>query len=160
MKDLVIATLTPSPSMYTYVGYIEGETPTEALDRANNAKGDSLKTCKEHMKVYDPIYWGNRVAELEQTTYMIMSYDEFEDAKKKYYINRPLTICDAETFNEMLNVLPPLKWCTIRGVEMFCMSEMYTGTITNQYARVGDRYYSAFVDVFDQSTWIHERMEG
>lgn len=65
-----------------------------------------------------------------------------------------------EIFSEMLNVLPPLYWCTIDGVEMFCMSEMYTGTFTNQYARVGEKYYTAMVDITDQSTWIHKLLKN
>ena len=45
----------------------------------------------------------------------------------------------------------------VNGVEMFCMSEMYSDTYTTQYAydhRTG-KYYCKMVDSEDTSTWIH-----
>ena len=53
-------------------------------------------------------------------------------------------------------------WCTVEGVEMFCMSEMWTGTYTTQYAhdhRTG-KYYSKMVDVTDRDTWINTYLRG
>ena len=62
-----------------------------------------------------------------------------------------------ETFEDMLNVLPPIKWCTIDGIEMFCMSEMLTGFYTSQYIhdKGTNKYYHKIVDVTDKATWGH-----
>ena len=42
-----------------------------------------------------------------------------------------------------LEVLPPEKWRTVRGVEIFRMSEYLSGNITGHFARLGERYFSA-----------------
>jgi hypothetical protein len=42
-----------------------------------------------------------------------------------------------------LEVLPPEKWRTDRGVEIFRMSEYTSGNITGHFARLGERYFSA-----------------
>jgi hypothetical protein len=44
---------------------------------------------------------------------------------------------------ENLEVLPPEKWRTVRGVEIFRMSEYTSGNITGHFARIGKRYFSA-----------------
>ncbi|MGL5436016.1 MAG: hypothetical protein ACRDBO_11535, partial [Lachnospiraceae bacterium] len=72
---------------------------------------------------------------------------------------QPLKETTEEQFEEALNVLPPLKWCTIDGIEMFCMSEMYTATYTNQYARYEGKYYKKMVDVTDKSTWLNNYLK-
>ena len=85
-----------------------------------------------------------------------MTYEEYHAAERAFYIEQPLEEVTAERFYEMLNVLPPRCWITLKGVEMFCMSEMLTGTYTDQYAKAGDKYYTKIVDAKDRSTWIHE----
>jgi hypothetical protein len=42
-----------------------------------------------------------------------------------------------------LEVLPPEKWRTVRGVEIFRMSEYISGNITGHFAKIGKRYFSA-----------------
>lgn len=49
----------------------------------------------------------------------------------------------AEQFFEALEVLPPCEWCTIKGVEVFYVSEHVTGNLVNWYCRVNDKHYSA-----------------
>lgn len=46
-------------------------------------------------------------------------------------------------FFEMLNCLPPEKWETIRGVEIFRIREYYTGNITTHFAALNKRYFKA-----------------
>lgn len=83
--------------------------------------------------------------------------EEFQAMEKSKLISGEPEEIAADKFNEMLDVLPPLRWCTIDGVEMFCMSEMYTGTYTNQYAhdKSSGKYYTKMVDACDKSTWIN-----
>ena len=47
-----------------------------------------------------------------------------------------------EKWWDALEVLPPEKWQTVAGVEIFRMMEYTTGDITSHYARIGDRYFS------------------
>ena len=49
----------------------------------------------------------------------------------------------AERWEDMLNILPPEKWQTVAGVEIFRMSERLTGNITAHFARIGERYFEA-----------------
>ena len=119
---------------------------------------EDIKTWESHCKTYP-----NRKdlkAYLERAKskqYKIMSFQEFLQMERDYYINLPLTEITKEQFHEMLNVLPPLKWCTMHNIEMFCMSEMWSGSYTSQYAYnlVTEKYYHKMVDITDQKTWIH-----
>lgn len=52
-----------------------------------------------------------------------------------------------EHFNEALNVLPPVGWTTRSGVESFRISERIWGSITDIYARLGDRYFVLSDDI-------------
>lgn len=98
----------------------------------------------------------------------IMTFAEFEALDRELTLARELREVDEETFDEMLGVLPPLKWVNRTcerlgvGVNEFCMSEFEHGPYTQQYARAfvdgKTRYYSATVDYFDESTWIHNRL--
>lgn len=97
----------------------------------------------------------------------IMTFAEFDALDRELTLSRGVYEVDELTFDEMLNVLPPLKWCdrtSEQGVKVneFCMSEFDHGPFTQQYARahIGGRtrYYGATVDYFDESTWIHNRL--
>ena len=52
-----------------------------------------------------------------------------------------------ERFNDALNVLPPVGWTTRQGVESFRISERIWGSITDIYARLGDRYFVLSDDI-------------
>lgn len=98
----------------------------------------------------------------------IMTFGEFCELDRKLTLGIGVHEVDEETFHEMLNVLPPLKWCDRvcekynARVNEFCMSEFDHSVFTQQYARAfidgKTRYYSATVDYYDESTWIHNRL--
>jgi len=52
-----------------------------------------------------------------------------------------------EKYFEMLEILPPVKWNTINGVEMFAMSEYMESTYTEHYAIYKNKYYCAIRDI-------------
>lgn len=136
------------------------ETEAEAIARAEKYYKDELALVSSHLKNYGGEYWQKRVEEVAKTVEAgckIMSMDEFRALEKKRLITGILTEETEEDFNDALNVLPPLQWVTINGVEMFCMSEMWTGTYTTQHARDSKtgKYYCTMVDITDRSTWIH-----
>lgn len=87
-----------------------------------------------------------------------MTYNEFRALEREKLLGQPLKEIDEDQFYEMLNVLPPIGWTQHKGVEIFCMSEFYTGPYTNQYAhdKTTGKYYTKLVDYTDRSTWIPE----
>lgn len=140
--------------------FCDAENALEEIARAQKDTERSILLCENNLKNYpgQADYWEKRIAEYKAAKYEVMTFGEFLDRQKKSMISGGVTETTEENYYEMLNVLPPLKWCTIDGVEMFCMSEMYTGTYTNQYARIDKKFYTAMVDITDQSTWIHNRL--
>jgi len=137
----------------------------EVLSRAIEANKEDIKTWGNHCKNYPDIgQFKVYLEEAKNKKYEIMPYSEYIKLERNYYLNRPLTEITAERYNEMLNVLPPIKWCTKNNVEMFCISEMLTGNYTSQYMhnKTTDKYYHKTVDITDQTTWGYnfiKRME-
>lgn len=132
------------------------ETQEELLARANTYKQEDIDTWTRHTTNYpDADQFNNYLEAAKRKNYRVMSFEDFIKAEKQFYISDPVTEITEERYNEMLNVLPPLHWCTIDGVEMFCMSEMLTGTFTSQYAKTSDGFYCKTVNARDRGTWIH-----
>lgn len=119
---------------------------------------ESVATWEHHAKYYpDPNRFFVHLEHEKSKLWSIMTYGEFKIYERKKLLAEPMHEITEETFNDQLNVLPPIKWCTINGVEMFCMSEMFTGFYTSQYAhdkRTG-KFYSKLVDLTDKATWIN-----
>ena len=65
-----------------------------------------------------------------------------ETEQEKLFINPWIEIKE-DNFFENLEILPPEKWQTVKGVNMFRMCEYLTGNITAHYARIGKRYFTA-----------------
>jgi hypothetical protein len=69
--------------------------------------------------------------------------DDQLDALVKTYVDGlvtdPRQITEEEWW-DALNVLPPCRWRTVGGVELFHISERVTHDLVSWYARVGDRY--------------------
>lgn len=140
--------------------FCDADNALEEIAKAQKSAADNVATYESHIVNYPDRadYWRNCKAKYENAKYEVMTLGEYLKKQKKHLLGEVIETTE-EQFNEMLNVLPPMKWCHIDGVEMFCMSEMYTGTYTNQYARIGNNYYTAMVDVLDKSTWIHRRIK-
>ncbi|MDD2496053.1 MAG: DUF1419 domain-containing protein [Tissierellia bacterium] len=139
------------------------EQAEETLSRAIETNKKDIETWTNHCKNYpDAEQFKIYLREAQNKKYEIMPYNEYLQLERNHYINQPLTEITEEQFYEMLNVLPPLKWCTRYNVEMFCISEMLTGTYTSQYMYnlVTGKYYHKIVDITDQSTWGYNFMNG
>lgn len=136
------------------------ESVFEAIERARtNAitfKAYAEKYGKDNPKTAE--YWMKRAEKEKKVLYQAMTYKEFFKRQREFFVDRPVTETSSEDYYAHLDMLPPMHWMTINGVEMFCMSEFYASVYTNQYAKVGDKYYTAFVDAFDRTTWIHNRL--
>lgn len=162
MYDKVIINMGDFNFAYDFVK--KNETEEEAIKRAESYyQKNMLETWQneinypdnEHIKKASDKAWNLACEEVK-----VFDFDEWLKLKKNNLlnVNNDLKEITDEDFNDMLNVLPPLKWCTIDGVEMFCMSEMYDGTITLQYARHNGKYYSMLVDCADRETWINKKL--
>lgn len=117
---------------------------------------ESIKTWQGHCEKYPDTELFKTYLEQEKTKkYEIMGYHDFLKLEREHYLNMPLQEITEERFHEQLNVLPPIKWCTIDGIEMFCMSEMLTGCYTSQYLHdeSTDKFYHKIVDITDKKTW-------
>ena len=150
------------PSVYDFLR--DGETDEQAEERAFLKSLENVGTYMHHHEYFPNIlpdgseYWENQMKAENEREYKVMSWEEFEAEQKKAVLEMPLKESNAEEWEEMLNVLPPKAWTTHNEIEMFCMSEFYTGTFTTQYAhdhRTG-KYYSKLVDFCDPKTWICE----
>lgn len=144
--------------IYTYCNTQE-EAEMECV-KAQQKAADDVVLFNVYAEKYgnDNGYWLRRAEEMKNTKYGVMLMSEFFRIQREKVLSRPVVEITEKDFYDHLNVLPPLKWGTINGVEMFCMSEFDFGVYTGQYAMVGDKFYCATVDYFDQSTWIHNRL--
>ena len=154
MNMNILAVDTKHMSVYSFMR--DEETEADLLQRSNDYRQKEIEDWtrlylqypnREDFKVY--------LNEANNKEYQVITWDQFENMQKNFYIGQPLAETTEDHFEDMLGCLPPMKWCTIGGVEMFCMCEMLTGTYTSQYARYNGKYYTKTVDITDKSTWIN-----
>lgn len=132
-------------------------------DKAADAIASALANDAEHLPFWDEQYkqTGNpRDKEIADSyrnaDYQAMTFADFLALEREKLLSDPPQEITESRYNEMLDILPPLAWTTHHDVEMFCMSEFYTGTYTTQYAhdQKTGKYYSKLVDYTDKTTWI------
>lgn len=162
MNTNILAVDTTTYSTFDFLA--DGETGNDLLNRANASKKRDIEHYNEIISDFkaegkDASYYEDRLAATKKKNYVVMTWDEFQAGQKKHLLDDELKEVAEEDYENALNVLPPYKWCTIDGVEMFCMSEMYTGTYTTQYARINGKYYCKMVDSADKTTWIYNLLK-
>ena len=90
----------------------------------------------------------------------LMTYEEFLVKQAKEFADKPINIISKQEWWDALECLPPLKWHDRGGMEVFFMSEFYTGNYTSMYVKVviggEDTYACKTVNFKDESTWITE----
>lgn len=156
--DVVIVEMA-TISIYDFLN--EGESEAAAIERGNKYYSNELALVTSHLHNYGGDYWKGQVETITKKVNAgckVMTFEDFKELECKHLLDGELKEIDSEVFEEMLNVLPPLYWTTCNGVEMFCMSEMYSGTYTSQYAhdKRSGKYYAKLVDCINRSTWICE----
>ena len=141
-------------SVYTFC---EKGKEQEGLNKAKEANEKDISLYKEHLRNYpeNANYWKKQLELAQNKIYSVMTWEEFDQYEKENYLKGEPKEISEEQYEDALNVLPPLKWCTINGVEEFLMSEFYTSSYTNQYAKKGSKYYVKMVDAQDKKTWLH-----
>lgn len=146
------------PEIYTFC---TPETAEEAKQKAYNYYNQHAEDCGifADTDARDPDYWRAQAEAHanKRDTIQVVSFDDFMKIERAILLAGEPEETTEEQFEEMLDVLPPAAWCTIDGVEMFCMSEMYTGSYTTQYAhdRETNKFYCKMVDILDRTTWIN-----
>lgn len=123
-------------------------TPYTATHVFYSAKtNDIIDTCTDENPPRSHIN-GHTLEEI-RARYPDAVYIEWEQASKISKAKNciPVSEITREHFWEMLEVLPPLGWKQEQGSESFKLMEMYSGTITDIYARIGERYFTLRDDV-------------
>lgn len=127
-------------------GQVYAKTSVTTNDRGENwadYTGDP-RTGKENDRAEDYLSKLNRERDPQTPEYRIIPQSEampqIEAAAEAKFVT-PWKEITQERWDEMLEVLPPQKWKTVRGVEIFQMSERTFGNITGHFARVGDRCF-------------------
>ena len=162
LERVIVSFVDDKPMIYGFLK--EGETDDEAKSRAFLRSMENLQLYSSNHNKYPwyqedgSEYWQKQYDIEAKREYKVMSYDQFIRMERVHILSLPLQEISEEEYYEMLNVLPPLEWITRQEVEMFCMSEFYTGVYTTQYAydKVNKKFYSKIVDYTDKSTWICE----
>jgi len=95
---------------------------------------DDLK-CIYDGKQYDET--DERIMSFDKAIVFINNIDDFKYIKDWKEITE-------ERWDEMLNVLPPERWETIKNVEIFAMSEIMTSDITGFYICYKKKYYTTY----------------
>ena len=159
----ILAVDTSTLTVYDFLG--DGESEQELLQRAYNSNTRNIAHYEaiitENPESNSDGFFTKQLENAKKREYKVVTWNEYITLKRKRYIdNGEIKEVTEEQFNAALDVLPPLKWCTIDGIEMFCISEMTDGTYTVQYAhdKHNGKYYCATVDVMDKSTWINNRI--
>ena len=142
---------------FSIYDFADNQEQAEAkLINAIESNKKDIATWESHCKTYPDVdSFKTYLKQAQNKKYEIMTFEEFLQKQKDYYINQPLREITAEKYEEMLNILPSLKWCTINNIEMFCMSEFLTGSYTSQYLhdKKTGKYYHKIVDITDKATW-------
>jgi len=106
---------------------IDGVVLDEAGVRIGRYSGETLEELSTH-------YSDVKVA----------TVDEFISMHESALRTDPREISESD-YIDALEIMPPLDWRQVRGVESFKWSEFYSGNMTNAYAKHGGRYGS-FMD--------------
>lgn len=143
--------------MYPYT-FCKGKDVAAKIKEAQEHNANEVKKLEALLQQYpDHLIFMSMLKTAKKARYEAMTWDEYVARQRAHLLAGEPQEVTEEQFMEQLDVLPPLHWCTINGIEMFCMSEMWSGSYTTQYAydRSTGKYYSKTVDSEDRSTWIN-----
>jgi len=93
--------------------------------------------------------------------YQIMLLEDamplMEEAQKAKYCGDWKEISEEEWY-ENLEVLPPEKWETVRGVNIFRMCEYLTGNITAHFAKLNGKFFSRNCSILETYEELAEQV--
>ena len=88
-----------------------------------------------------------------KTELVELTWDELYEQYIEPYnksLQSPFTEIDEERWDEMLNVLPPMRWTRTSNGEFFFCMEAYTADLHSVYVRKGDKYYTALRSKYEK----------
>ena len=125
-----------------YCIYQTGKTSIETACLAGD--GETLKSPYTGELFENLLIELNNKREAGSPEFEIMLLDEavplMEESQKTKYCGAWVEITEEE-WQDALEVLPPEKWETVRGVNIFRMCEYLTGNITAHYAKLQGKFY-------------------
>lgn len=89
----------------------------------------------------------------------------WEELEEKYIIpyknnlQKPFKEITEEDFNEMLNVLPPMRWTRFENGRFFFISEAYTADLHSLYVKYKGKYYTGLRSRFMKDEDIKNQIE-
>jgi len=126
-----------------YCIYQPGQTNIETACLASD--GETLKSPFTGELYTDLLTELNGKREAGSPEFQIMLLDTalplMEEAQKAEYCSDWQEITEND-WHDALEVLPPEKWETVRGVNLFRMCEYLTGNITAHYAKLRGKYFT------------------
>lgn len=90
---------------------------------------------------------------IDYASAVAMPCDEFFALEEAAYLARPPVEITDERYDDLLNVMPPVHWRTVDGVERFLLCEAQTGRIHLACAQRNGRFLTVFVRRGDLSTY-------
>jgi hypothetical protein len=98
--------------------------------------------CVEYTNETLDQYKTNRPSQNFSELYAWEEYEQImSDHDRKCLIDPIAKKVDEERYWYMLNVLPPARWHTTQGIELFHLSERLTGNIVSWIARFHNSYF-------------------
>ena len=93
--------------------------------------------------------------EKEYNTKLIeLSFDELYEQYIEPFnksLQSPFVEIKEETWYDMLNVLPPMRWTKVGNSEFFFCMEALTADLHSVYVRKGNKYYTALRSKFEKA---------
>lgn len=137
-SDFILACVNP-PSVFNFYPSLEN-----AAADAGRANGEEWKTFR-----------GSR---LHDGRYAPMTWDQFVQAQRTFYLADPPVQITVEKYWKMLECLPPDHYESHGSLVSFLMCEHYSGPYTHQYVKRGHgdqtTYWTRMVDATDRATWM------
>lgn len=133
---------------FTDCWYVPGE--TTIVDLIHPDDGLTLHCSENEIQVRERYPLAQRMAFEEAW--------KLADAAGAARYKREVSEITEAQFTDALNVLPPVGWTTRNGVESFRISERLWGSLTDIYARLGDRYFKLTDDIRLPAATIAERV--
>ena len=133
---------------YTECWYVPGETAVVDLIHPDDGLTLHFQECAAEIQARHPAA-------------QRMAFDEawkLADAAGTERCKQDITEVTEARFMDALNVLPPVGWTTRQGVESFRIPERLWGSLTDIYARLGDRYFKLVDDIRLPAATIAEQV--
>lgn len=124
-----------------FKGYCESQMVT-ATHKNNLFSDCTMRSLSEMIKTSEFEDW--RICTGEQLDQLFNSYNET--------LKTEASAITADRFDDMLNILPPSRWHSVWGFEVFHISERLTANIVSWYAKNGDQCFT-----FDQDATISDK---